>query len=112
MPHSTMIGIVAAMAKGRRTTGRVTPKGTRPAGARTPPRPPDTPAPPPGQVGRRPSRPGFLLAVGGAWIVVGVVILTTLDAGWRIIPGVVAIGIGLFFVRGAAVTVLRREGRL
>ena len=65
---------------------------------------------PPGQVGRRPSRPGFLLIVGLMWIGVGVVELFALDATWRLVPAIVFVGIGLFFVRGAAVTVTRREG--
>ena len=98
------------MAKPRRTTGRVTPKGTRPAGVR-PPKPASAEAAPPGQVGRRPSQPGFLLAVAAMWIIVGIVILIWVHTGWRIVPAVVAIGIGLFFLRGAAATVLRRQSR-
>jgi len=99
------------MAKARRTTGRVTPKGTRPAAALPPVPPADRTSAPPGQVGRRPSQPGFLLAVAAMWIIVGVMILVWVHAGWRIVPAVVAIGIGLFFLRGAAATVLRRQGR-
>jgi len=65
---------------------------------------------PPGQVGRRPSRPGFLLAVGFLWIAVAVIELFALDASWRFVPAIVFAGIGLFFLRGAAVTVTRRDG--
>src|SRR4051794_35392826 len=107
-----MIGIVTAMANHRRPTGRVTPKGTRPADRTTARSEARSAAasstPPPAQVGRRPSRPSFLLAVAVAWLVVAVVILTTFSAGWRFIPGVFAIGIGLFFARAAAATVVRR----
>ena len=106
-----MIGIVTAMANRRRPTGRVTPKGTRPANRGGPQGTAPSAVPEPVQVGRRPSRPSFLLAVAVAWLVVGVVILTTFSAGWRFIPGVFAIGIGLFFVRAAAATVVRREHR-
>ena len=44
------------------------------------------------------------------WIVVGVVELFALDASWRFVPAIVFVGIGLFFVRGAAVSVTRRDG--
>jgi hypothetical protein len=44
------------------------------------------------------------------WIAVGVIELFALDATWRLVPAIVFVGIGLFFVRGAAVTVTRREG--
>jgi len=59
-------------------------------------------------VGRRPSRPGFLVAVGVMWIAAGVIELFVLDASWRFVPAIVFVGIGLFFLRGAAVTVVRR----
>ena len=62
-----------------------------------------------GQPGRHPSRPGFLLLVALLWIVVGVVVLTSLDASWKFIPGVVSIGIGLLFLRGALATIARRS---
>jgi hypothetical protein len=62
----------------------------------------------PGQVGKRPSQPGFLLLLGIVWIACGIIALTSLHAGWKLIPGIVFIGIGLLFVRGAATTVVRR----
>jgi len=68
------------------------------------------PGPPPNpQVGKRPSQPGFLLLLAVLWIVAGIVELTRLHAGWKLIPGIVFIGIGLLFLRGAAQTVLRRS---
>ena len=63
----------------------------------------------PGQVGRRPSRPGVLGLIGIMWIVVGVVELFVLDASWRFVPAIVCVGIGLFFLRGAFVSVLRQD---
>jgi hypothetical protein len=45
------------------------------------------------------------------WIAVGVVVLTSVQADWHLIPGIVAIGIGLFFLRGASATILRRDAR-
>ena len=61
------------------------------------------------QVGRRPSSPGLLFAIAAMWIVVGVVALVALSAAWRLIPGVVFIGIGLLYLRGALTTVVRRD---
>jgi hypothetical protein len=94
------------------TSGRVTPKGgpskpspERPAGRRPPS--PDTRF----QVGRQPSNPLFLLIVGLLWIAVGVIIMVAASFSWRFILGIVAIGIGLFFIRGAGSTVVRREQR-
>jgi len=71
-------------------------------------RKPPGPPPGPGQVGKRPSQPGYLLLLGVVWIICGVIALTTLHATWKLIPGIVFIGIGLLFVRGAAATVVRR----
>jgi hypothetical protein len=51
------------------------------------------------------------MVVGLMWVASGVVALTSLTASWKIIPGVVFIGIGLFFIRGAATSVVRREER-
>lgn len=61
----------------------------------------------PGQVGRRPSNPAFLALLGLVWIACGAVALLELHASWKLIPGIVFIGIGLFFLRGAATTVER-----
>jgi len=91
----------------------------RKSGRATPPAGPDRVRPGargfdpdhPGQVGRRPSSAGFLLLVSIMWVGVGVIILITVHWKWRLIPAIVAIGIGLLFLRGLAVTVVRRTGR-
>jgi hypothetical protein len=62
-------------------------------------------------VGRRPSSLSFLLLVSVMWLAVGVVILVGVSASWHIVPGIVAIGIGLFFLRGAATSLVRRDAR-
>jgi hypothetical protein len=67
--------------------------------------------PTPGRPGRRPSSPGFLLAVALVWIACGVAALVTLHASWKLVPGIVFIGVGLLFLRGAAATVVRRDQR-
>jgi hypothetical protein len=66
---------------------------------------PDTPV----QVGRRPSSPGFLLIVSLMWIACGIIAIVSLSAAWRFVPGIAFIGIGLFFLRGASATVVRRD---
>jgi hypothetical protein len=94
---------------GRTTdSGRTTPKG----GGPTPIHPfrkldPDTPV----QVGRRPSSPAFLVVVGLMWVAAGIIAIASLSAGWKFVPGILFIGIGLFFLRGAGATVARREQR-
>jgi hypothetical protein len=100
----------------KRKGGRVTPKGGAqpsgpPAGGASgrSPRRPDKST---GQVGKRPSRPLFLLAVGLAWIICGVVALLIFKPSWRYAVGVVFIGIGLFWVRGAMATISRHDDRL
>lgn len=101
----------------RRNTGRVTPKGGAAPGSPNGKRPgmgrrgrsrlgADEPA----QVGKRPSNPAFLLVLGLAWIGCGIVAVVALKASWRLIPGIFFIGVGLFFIRAAATTVLRRGG--
>ena len=100
------------------SNGRATPKGgpKKPtpgkAGARNRPakRPPldiDKPV----TIGRRPSSPGFLAIVAVMWLAVGVVVILTMQSTWKLVPAIVAIGIGLMFLRGAGATVLRRERR-
>jgi hypothetical protein len=90
------------------SSGRVTPKGKQP-----PPAPnrrrinPDEPV----QVGRRPSSAGFLLLVSVMWVAVGIIVLFTLHTTWKLIPGIVFIGIGLMFFRGFGSTVIRRQQR-
>jgi len=51
----------------------------------------------------------MLAATGIAWIVCGVVALTTLTATWKFIPAIFFIGVGLLWMRGAAVTLARHE---
>jgi hypothetical protein len=68
---------------------------------------PETPV----TIGRRPSSPGFLVLVAVMWLAVGVILFLSLATGWRLIPAIVAFGIGLLFLRGAVSTVLRRERR-
>jgi hypothetical protein len=63
----------------------------------------------PGQVGKRPTAPGFLFAVGLVWVLCGVYALVALSASWKLIPGVVFIGIGLFWLRGAITAAARRD---
>jgi hypothetical protein len=63
------------------------------------------------QVGKRPSSPYFLLLVGFAWVAVGIIIMAVATFSWRFAIGIVAIGVGLFFLRGAGATVVRREQR-
>jgi hypothetical protein len=100
------------------SSGRITPKGGLPKpavdkvanpngpGRR---RPPDFESP--AIVGRRPSKPGFLAFVAVMWLAVGLILFLTLSTGWRLIPAIVAFGIGLLFLRGAVSTVLRPERR-
>lgn len=87
--------------KRRPTGGRTTPPQTR-AGRK---------AETPGQVGKRPSSPLFLSLVGVLWIACGVVDLFWLKASWKLVPAIFFIGVGLYFLRGAAATVVRRENR-
>jgi hypothetical protein len=63
------------------------------------------------QVGRRPSSPAFLLVVSLMWIAVGIIAIASLTAWWRFVPGIVFIGIGLLFLRGASATIVRRDRR-
>jgi hypothetical protein len=102
----------------KRKGGRVTPKGgetgetgaSGSTGAGSSRAKPD-PNAPMGQVGKRPSPPIFLLLVGFAWIICGVVALFVIKQAWRIAIGVVFIGIGLFWMRGAMATYARHEER-
>jgi hypothetical protein len=89
-----------------KTPAHQSPAQRRPPAARRP-GPPD----PHFQPGRRPTSPAFLLLLALTWIAAGVVDLVALDASWKLIPGIVFVGIGLLFLRGAAVTVVRRAER-
>jgi len=74
------------------------------------PKQPDGPDETP-QVGRRPSSPGLLFGIAGMWIAVGIFLWVSLSASWKLIPAAVAVGIGLFFLRGAFLTVQRHDER-
>lgn len=65
----------------------------------------------PGQVGKRPSSPRFLGLVALVWIGCGIGALVILHSSWKIVVGIAFIGVGLFYLRGAAMTVLRHEVR-
>ncbi|MBV8160651.1 MAG: hypothetical protein JO265_06975 [Acidimicrobiia bacterium] len=93
--------------RGARTTPRPGSRGPRGAQPRRGRRVPERPV----QPGKRPSRPGFLLVLAVAWIACGVYALIALKASWKIVPGVFFIGLGVLFLRGAAVTVIRRSDR-
>jgi len=63
------------------------------------------------QVGRRPPQPLVPIVSGVMWIVVGIVVLVRFTAGWRYVVGIVAIGIGLLFLRGGAAALARQAER-
>jgi hypothetical protein len=80
-------------------------KPDRKPARRSKPRPEDlTP-----QVGRRPSPPALLFVVAAMWITTGIVAIVALSASWKLVPGIVFIGIGLMYLRGALTTVARRS---
>jgi hypothetical protein len=99
---------MAAPRRKHGSSGRATPKGgtSQPPAGRQPISP-DKPV----QVGRRPSNPSFLLLLGVMWVAVGVIVMVAASFSWRFVLGIVAIGFGLFFLRGAGATVVRREHR-
>ena len=97
------------MAKPRKKGGRTTPKGTAAARSASGPAPKEDR--PLGQVGRRPTSPPLLLAIAVMWIFVGVIALTRLSASWKIVPGIVFIGIGVLYLRAAGTAYLRQTGR-
>jgi hypothetical protein len=88
------------------SSGRATPKRGTPSPGRRPPR---FDVERPVEIGRRPSSPAFLLLVAIMWIAVGVIAIISLTASWRLVPGIVCIGVGLLFLRGAGATVIRRD---
>jgi hypothetical protein len=99
----------------KRKGGRVTPKGGASAssnGSGASPKGSGGKDEPVGQVGKRPSPPIFLLLIGFAWIICGVFALFLFKPSWRIVVGVVFIGIGLFWMRGAMATYARHDERL
>jgi hypothetical protein len=91
--------------------GRTTPPGARARPSKQTskrlPLVPDAPI----QPGKRPSNPAFLVLLALVWIACGAYAIVALDASWKLIPGIFFIGVGILFLRGAAVTVRRREGQ-
>ena len=52
----------------------------------------------------------MIFAISAMWIGCGVVALVALKASWKLIPGIVFIGVGVLFLRGFFATVARRGG--
>jgi VIT1/CCC1 family predicted Fe2+/Mn2+ transporter len=77
------------------------------SGAKVVPTKPEKPV----AIGRRPSSAGFLALVAVMWMAVGVIMFLSLSSSWKLVPAIVAVGIGALFLRGAISTVLRRERR-
>jgi hypothetical protein len=65
----------------------------------------------PDQAGRRPSNPRFLFVIGAVWIACGIAAFVQLSAGWKIVPTIFFIGVGALYLRGALVTLSRRDSR-
>ena len=109
------------MATDKRKPGRVTPKKSAlpPSRAKRQPLLPkrmgpfDKPDPnrPLGQVGRRPSSPTKLTVFAVVYIVAGVGSFFVLKGTLGVIIGIVFIGIGLLWARGAATAMLRQQAR-
>ncbi len=53
----------------------------------------------------------MLATIGLSWIVCGIIAFVGLHVGWRLIPSIVFAGIGVLFLRGAAVGA-QRQGAL
>jgi hypothetical protein len=51
------------------------------------------------------------MVVGLAWIAAAVYAVFALTASWKLVPVIVFIGVGLFFIRGAAASYVRRDER-
>jgi Flp pilus assembly protein TadB len=64
-----------------------------------------------GQVGRRPSSPAKLLVFAAVYLVCGVLSFVIIGHTLGIILGIVLIGIGLLWFRGAATAQLRQQNR-
>jgi len=107
------------VANDKRKPGRVTPKKSAlpPARARRGPILPkrvgpfDRPDPnrPLGQVGRRPSSPTKLAVFAVVYIGVGIASFFTLKGTLGVVIGIVLIGIGLLWARGASTAFLRQQ---
>ena len=64
----------------------------------------------PGQVGRRPSSPLFLLIVGVGWVACGIVAFVALTASWKLVPAIFFVGVGALWIRGAVTAAARQSG--
>jgi hypothetical protein len=51
-----------------------------------------------------------LFAIALSWMACGVIAFVQLKAGWKLIPGVFFIGVGVLFLRGAFAAVSARAG--
>lgn len=63
------------------------------------------------QVGKRPSPPGFLLAIGLFWIAASIVMVFALHSSWKLVPVVVGLGVGMLYLRGGLTALARRAER-
>jgi hypothetical protein len=45
------------------------------------------------------------------WIIVGIVALATFKASWKYVVGIFAIGVGLLFLRGGVVALVRQDDK-
>ncbi len=109
------------MATDKRKPGRVTPKQSAapPSRAKRQPLLPrrmgpfERPDPnrPLGQVGRRPSSPAKLAVFAVVYVAAGIASFFVLKGTLGVVIGVVFIGIGLLWARGAATAMLRQERR-
>jgi hypothetical protein len=102
----------------RKKGGRVTPKkATAPPGrprrsvlpSRVGPFEKPDASRPVGQVGRRPSSPAKLLVFSIVYVAAGILSFFTLKGSLAVIIGVVFIGMGLLWLRGAATAKLRQQ---
>ena len=60
------------------------------------------------QVGKRPSPPALLFAIGAIWVAAGIVLVFALHSSWKLVPVVVSIGIGVLYLRGGITALARR----
>jgi hypothetical protein len=109
------------VATDKRKAGRVTPKKSAAPPGRPKRQPllpkrvgpfekPD-PNRPLGQVGRRPSSPTKLAVFAVVYVAAGIASFFVLKGALGVIIGVVFIGIGLLWARGAATALLRHDAR-
>jgi hypothetical protein len=61
-------------------------------------------------VGKRPSRPGFLVLCALLWFAAAIFAFFAMHASWKLIPSICFAGVGFLYLRGAAGSYLRRPG--